>query len=289
MAWGLSLLVGLALSSIIGLAGYARGALTRSGVLGAVLTGTTIFGFGGLGPAILLIVFFVSSSLLSRYQARRKDQFAAQFQKGSRRDLGQALANGGWAVLLAIGYGIAVEPQLQSLWFASYVGALATVTADTWATEIGVLSPSAPRLITTGQVVPPGTSGGITLLGTSAALAGGLLIGIAALISAALASRLGPSEWAFARGGVVPEPLLIVVAGVGGLAGSAFDSWLGATLQAIYYCEFCETHTERRVHRCGRATQRVRGWAWLDNDGVNFLASVLGSLVAALMWVSIRR
>jgi len=158
---------------------------------------------------------------------------------------------------------------------------MATVNADTWATELGVLSKTAPRLITSGRVVAVGSSGGVTPHGTCVAFGGALLIGI-------LASLL----WLIA-----PEPLfarvssrdllaLPILSAFAGLLGSLFDSVLGATVQAIYFCDFDQKETESALHRCGRATRLVRGWRWLDNDGVNFLASVAGSGIAGLgYWV----
>ena len=78
-------------------------------------------------------------------------------------------------------------------------------------------------------------------------------------------------------------PLLAVA---GGLAGSLFDSLLGATVQGIYYCEHCAKETENAIHRCGHTTRLVRGWRWLNNDLVNFSASLLGGLVASLLaWI----
>jgi len=96
------LLAGLAISLAIGVLGYRRGALSGSGVLGAVITGTLIFGLGGWEWGLLLIAFFISSSALSFYHARDKQGLAEKFAKGHRRDLGQALANGGLAAFLAV-------------------------------------------------------------------------------------------------------------------------------------------------------------------------------------------
>src|SRR5512143_1633729 len=123
---------------------YRRGSLTGGGVIGAILTGTIIFGFGGLAAAALLVAFFVSSTVLSHWRERDKEPLAEKFQKGSRRDFAQALANGGVAGLCALAYFFYPRPII----FAALAGALATVTADTWATEIGVLSQTPPRLIT---------------------------------------------------------------------------------------------------------------------------------------------
>lgn len=61
--------------------------------------------------------------------------------------------------------------------YAGYVGFFACCTADTWASELGILSTSDPFLITTLKRVPKGTNGGVSGLGFMASLAGGLAIG----------------------------------------------------------------------------------------------------------------
>jgi uncharacterized membrane protein len=78
----------------------------------------------------------------------------------------------------------------------------------------------------------------------------------------------------------VSYPLLAVI---GGVTGSIFDSLLGAAVQGIYFCDYCEKQTERRIHRCGQPTRLVRGWEWLNNDVVNLAASAIGGFTAALL------
>jgi uncharacterized protein (TIGR00297 family) len=272
------LALGLVLSSIVGGLGYWRRALSASGVAGAIVVGTLIFGFGGWIWGLLLITFFVSSSWLSHYRRSEKESIADKFAKGSRRDLGQTLANGGLGALLAIASIAVTDPLL----FAAFIGVMATVNADTWATEMGVLSRVPPRLVTTGQVVPPGTSGGVSRLGTWASVAGALLIGAMATALSQIASLLAGNHWQLEA---ITYPLLAVA---GGLVGSLFDSLLGATVQRVYYCEWCAKETESPVHRCGRRARPLRGLSWLNNDVVNFIASLLGGLVAVslawLMW-----
>ncbi len=264
---------GLVFSMAIGLVGYRRGALSRSGVVGAIITGALIFGLGGWEWGTLLIAFFVSSSGLSFYRAGDKQELAEKFAKGHQRDLGQALANGGLMALLAICSQVWPHPA----WFFAAAGAMAAVNADTWATELGVLSPQPPRLLTTGRRVEVGTSGGVTWWGTGASLAGALLIGLLGGLAALLDGR----GW-----GATGALLLAAVAG--GMGGSLLDSLLGATVQAIYWCETCQKETERRVHRCDTETQLLRGWVWLGNDLVNFIASGVGALIAAgVGWILI--
>lgn len=258
-------LLGLMLSAAIGYAGYAKKALNFSGVAGAILVGTLIFGLGGWDWGLVLIAFFLSSSFLSRYRGREKASLAEKFTKGDRRDLGQTLANGGVGALLAIGS--AVHPH--TLWLVAFVGAMATVNADTWATEIGVLSRVRPRLITTGREVEVGTSGGVSWLGTISTLAGGIFIGLLAGLGQ-LTSTAG-----------VDLSILLFSGLLGGLCGSLFDSLLGATVQAIYYCDRCTKETEQVTHRCGEQARQLRGWRWLNNDLVNLFSSMIGAAVAS--------
>ncbi len=261
------------MSALIAALGYWRGSLSVSGALGAILVGTIIFAGGGVLWGVLLVAFFVTSSALSHYKARAKEPLAEKFQKGHRRDIGQVLANGGWGALVAIAYSAYPVPLL----FAAFVGAMATVNADTWATELGVLSKRPPRLVTTGRVVPVGTSGAITPLGTSVAVGGAVAIGALAVLGQLVADSA--VDWSATR-------LLLVTLSfsIAGLAGSLFDSLLGASFQAIYYCDFDKKETESAVHRCGNRTRLIRGWRWLDNDWVNFAASVFGSAVAAVVY-----
>ncbi len=264
------ILIGFVLSSLIACLAYLRAALTKSGVVGAVLTGTVIFGWGGWDWGLLLIIFFISSSLLTRYKQADKAQVAEQFAKGGPRDLGQALANGGTAALIALAYGL-TGARYGVLLFA-FVGALAEANADTWATELGVLSAEQPRLITTRKPVIAGTSGGLTWDGIGAALAGAALIGGLG----ALFRWLAGTPWYSAV-------LLIPVGMLAGVVGSLVDSLLGATIQGIYYCDVCCKETERKVHRCGNRARWLRGWPALDNDWVNGIATVWGAAIAAIL------
>jgi len=277
---GSRLIVGFALSLAIGGLAYWRRSLSATGALGAVVIGTTIFGFGGWVRGLLLIAFFISSSLLSHYHDRRKADLAEKFAKGNRRDLGQTLANGGMAALLALAIGLTgVRSGFYGVLALAFYGALATVNADTWATELGVLARSQPRLLTTRRLVPVGTSGGVTMAGFAAALAGAAFIGTVGFVLIQVAARLTMGDW------LLSDWIVILVAAVSGFLGSAFDSLLGATVQAIYVCDQCGVETERTVHRCGQPTRLCRGWRWLNNDWVNFLASAVGALVAGGMGV----
>jgi uncharacterized protein (TIGR00297 family) len=248
---------------VVGAAWWRR-SLSRSGAVAALLVGILTFGLGGWTWGILLGFFFVSSTLLSHYQESKKRAVAEKFEKGSRRDAGQVLANGGLGALVAVAGFWAPSP----LWFPLFMGIMATVTADTWATELGTLARRPPRMITSGRVVEVGSSGAISSLGTAVSFSGGLLIGLAAGLL-----------------GEMPLVTALLIGGLAGLVGSLFDSLLGATVQQIFFCPTCNKETERKLHRCGTPTRPLRGYPWLDNDTVNFLASAVGGLTAIALWL----
>lgn len=267
----MSYLLSYLLSAAISYIGYRGRALTAGGAVAACLVGGTIFALGGIWWAVLLVLFFVSSSLLSFFRASdgRKRQAAELFEKGGRRDAAQVCANGGMAALAAVFFFF--QPGLLA--FGAFLGALATATADTWATEIGVLSTTPPRLVTTLAPVPPGTSGGVTPLGTAATVAGALFIGLGAVVASLFSSAQAPGH----------ALAILLCAVIGGTAGSLADSILGATVQAGYFCPVCRMSTESRVHRCGAQAQLIHGFAWINNDAVNFAATAVGGLVGAAL------
>jgi uncharacterized protein (TIGR00297 family) len=267
----LQLVLGVLLAAAISIAAYRVRSLSRSGAMAATLLGIVVFGLGGLAWAVLLMAFFVSSSALSRLFGKRKRDLNEKFSKGSQRDAAQVAANGGVSgifVLLHLLY-----PQAAWPWLA-FAGTLAAVNADTWATELGVLSPVLPRLITTGKPVERGSSGGITLAGTLASLTGAALIAV-------LGALLRPADLFPVLGAQIP--LIIFLISLAGLAGSLLDSLLGATVQAIYTCPACRKETERHpVHLCGSPTVLLRGWPWLSNDWVNTFCALAGGILAGI-------
>ncbi|MBM3152178.1 MAG: DUF92 domain-containing protein [Chloroflexi bacterium] len=272
----MQLLIGSLTAILIAILATRAGSLSRSGGLAAALIGTMVFGLGGWQWAILLLAFFITSSLLTRAFKKRKSTLEEKFAKGGKRDAGQVLANGGVAAICAALGG--AFPAASWTWWL-FAAALAAVNADTWATELGVLNRTEPRLITNGRPVERGTSGGISWAGTLAALAGSGLIAVLAVMAAPEPFDALPSWQAFG------------LLAISGLLGSLFDSLLGATIQAIYHCPQCDKETERHpLHLCGTATSHLRGWKWLDNDFVNLACSLAGVFVMtgsslALGWI----
>ena len=259
----MQILYGFILAIIVAYAAQRAHSLDKSGAIAATVVGTVIFGVGGWQWAVLLLTFFVTSSGLSRAFKKRKQGLSEKFSKGHERDAGQVFGNGGLATFFAALHAFYPDSILPWIGFAA---SLAAVNADTWATELGVLNPTPPRMITDlKKRVEKGTSGGISLFGTFASLLGAAVIAL-------------PAAWFAGDWSLLP---LISLAG---LAGSLFDSLLGATVQAMYYCPTDKKETEKHpLHTCGTQTSHIRGWKWLDNDWVNFACGAFGIVVALII------
>jgi uncharacterized protein (TIGR00297 family) len=267
--------IGLAGSAGIAGAAYAKRSLSGSGFLAAVALGTVMYALGSAVWFGSLIAFFVSSTFWSKWKQHAKAAAESGYEKSGRRDAGQVLANGGLGLLLCM----ADQAWPHPLWWYAFLGVMAAVTADTWATEIGGLSRTLPRSIKTGRRVPPGTSGGVTALGLTASLAGGLFIGIAAwILLLAVPGQTAPDETAAALRPVAWAG----AAGAAGLLGSLADSWIGAAWQTMYRCDACGREIESARH-CGKPAVRIRGRAGWNNDAVNAAGSLAGGAFAALL------
>jgi len=263
-----NLILGVIISTPIAIFALKKKHLTKGGVIVAFMIGTLIIAFGGKTWFVLIATFLLSSSLITKYKANLKEAFNEKFQKGGTRDGMQVLANGLVPAIFAVIEGFVG----LDLFFFAYIGAVATVTADTWATEIGVLNKTPPRLITTLKVVEPGTSGGVSKLGTLATILAGATIGITAIMFRSIAFLMTGAHIS-----LLYMSSFLIVSILAGLVGSFTDSLLGATVQGIYYCDYCNKETEKKIHSCGHKTRKIRGYTWLDNDMVNLISALVGA------------
>lgn len=262
--WWMRLIAGLIGSSLISYAAYRKQSLSTSGMWSAIIMGTSFVVFGEPIWFVLLGTFFITSTFWSKWKrnARQKARAEGNYEKSGRRDWGQVWANGGFGLLLCV---VAYFYPYDG-WLYAYIGVMASVTADTWATEIGALSQSRPFSVVTFKAVEVGTSGGISALGLFASFIGAACIGLVASLF------IGHSL------------MVILTSAVAGFAGALLDSYMGATCQVMYRCQVCGHETERKIH-CHKTTVKVRGLASVNNDIVNVSSSLMGGCIALILLV----
>ncbi len=241
-----------------------------SGAVASLAIGIPVFAWGGWKWFLILLLFFTGTAGFTKFKYEAKLRKGAAQEKGGARAWTNVIGNGGTAVAMAALEFLSISKGTSSadIFLAGFLGAVSTTTADTLATEIGLLYPHDPRLITSlGKRVPPGTSGGVTPLGESAAIASSLLIGVASWI-------LQIADWSLTR--------FVFVTFSSGLLGSLLDSLLGASVQGVFQCDVCGKTSESEKH-CGVPSRLVKGKQGFQNSTVNLVASAAGGVVACLM------
>jgi uncharacterized protein (TIGR00297 family) len=255
----------LCVVTLFGVSGLALAtkALDFAGAVAGLTVGSAILLFGGWEWFLLLLTFFVVAGLSTRFRFDQKRRMGFSEGLGGTRGWRNVLANGSLCAVFAVAYGMSTYRPF--LW--AYIGAVSTSMADTLATEFGLLNPHEPRLITDlGRKIPAGTSGGVSPYGEGASLLGSTLL-------SAVAWFVGFGS----KGSIVP-----ILGLVSGFLGSTFDSLLGATIQVKFVCEVCGRTVEKRVH-CGRAASPASGLRFMDNNLVNFLATLFGAASCVIL------
>ncbi len=239
--------------AVVGFVAVRLAWLTRGGAAGAVVLGFAgVLAFGWPALAALLAPFVVAT-------------LAGKLPGGDPgegpRTLRQVAANGLVSFAGAL-VGIAGAPTVG---LAVFLGGLAALGADTLATEFGTRYGGTPRSLATLRPLARGESGGVTIVGLVASVAGACLAPIAYV------AALG--------GGTGATRAVLVLAGAGFVAGLA-DSALGAALQRKGRCAACGAIVESAAH-CGAAPAGLpRRLGWLDNDVVNLANGLVGAALA---------
>jgi uncharacterized protein (TIGR00297 family) len=249
----------------VGLASYFTKQLTFGGAVASLLVGfgtTWVLGFGALG---CLMLFFLAAGVLGPIGRNHKAKEASKIQKkGGCRDSLQVFANGGMALFCALLY--AFSPSIISL--VMFGAAISEAASDTFAGEVGILSKSKPVSIMSGKPMTPGLSGAVSPLGNVAGLLGAFLIALCWL-----------GNFLPVTGKNIAYASVIIL---GGFAGCLLDSVLGATVQAHYFDEKSDLLTEHRYLH-GKQLPLARGIRWVDNDMVNLMSNIFGSLLAGAL------
>ncbi|KAK9350848.1 integral membrane protein DUF92-domain-containing protein [Lipomyces doorenjongii] len=218
--------IGLFLRSLAVFALMARAAkrksLTPRGIFAAVIVGL----IHAIHPwsifTVLLFTFFITSTAFTKVKVNIKRTLTAGGGEGPRNEI-QVMANSLPATILIL---IHFFTKTTKCWNSDVltvgiIAQYAAVTADTWSSELGILSKQSPILITTLHKCPPGTNGGVSQTGLTAALGGGAIIGVIAAIFTPFCHT-----WSIAA-----RLKLVVAITIAGFVGSIVDSLLGAVLQ----------------------------------------------------------
>jgi len=184
---------------VIGLITYWRKALDLFGSIFMIIMGIIIILFAGVNWLILIFIFMILGLVSTKYKHQYKKDIGVY--EGTRT-LKNVISNG-------------IVPFVMAAFgnYGGFIGSIATATADTLASEVGVVQQ--PRLITTMRKVPPGTDGGISILGTAAGIIGAGIIGVSAYLL-----------------GIFPDPFVTLkISIIAGTVGCFVDSILGAVLE----------------------------------------------------------
>jgi uncharacterized protein (TIGR00297 family) len=256
----LNLALGVILGLFISVVSYKLKLLSLNGAIATFLLAGIIFGFGQVKWTVPILTFFIFSSLLSKFRKKINPRVDSYFQKSDERDHVQVLANGGFPGILVL----INQIHTSELFYIAYVSAIAAVCSDTWATEIGTLIKSKTFNIINFHQVEQGISGGVSLIGFIGAVLGAILISVSA------------SPWL----NNFSEFMIIIF--ISGFLGSTFDSVLGSAVQGKFNCIICNKTVENKIH-CGKNSFHVNGIKWLDNDSVNFAASLFGGFISIVL------
>jgi uncharacterized protein (TIGR00297 family) len=267
--------------------GFKKQSLSKNGSIAAFCVGLISF-LSGYRFGFTLILFYQTSSWLTKFKQDKKSLLDAEFKPGGQRGAIQVFSCSLLATILASFHFLMFgEDTLASTFpptsrktflLCAYLGHYACCAGDTWASELGVLSQTLPRLVTKPwKQVPAGTNGGISQMGTLASILAGIFIGAAFAALGWVQAYYQVGQW---------YPLeqanfksYTVLGAFSGLLGSILDSVLGATLQATYYDKErkCIVGTSSKnasdvVLICGRDV--------LTNEQVNMLSVAVTTVVS---------
>ncbi|RZN60836.1 MAG: DUF92 domain-containing protein [Methanonatronarchaeia archaeon] len=224
--------IGVGIALVLAVAAYHKQVLDYWGSIAAFLMGTTVSIFGGIEWLALLISFVLIAWIATKFEYEYKTQRDVSEGENGERRVKNVIANGMVPVGIAVLAWIyttyiqnptyletmAVETMYtpytgyELVFMGAYIGAIATATSDTIASEIGSLDTETRLITNLKKKVKTGADGGISLAGEIASIVGGLIIGLIAYLTFGI-------EFA------------LIVGPVAGFIGCNIDSLLGATLE----------------------------------------------------------
>jgi uncharacterized protein (TIGR00297 family) len=244
---------------------------------------------------LIFFYFYQIGSWCTKYNIHIKSQRDGTVSKNSQRNFMQVFCVSIIVTLLSIYYGILFgvdQPIIYKLYpqstriMCAIMAHHATGLADTMASELGILVNSKHNpnhhhhnsiltrtvlMTNLWKSVPPGTNGGITIIGCIWSCVGGMMIGILTIMTdyyatnnASVVTKAVVSQYAL--------PVILYATMIGGI-GSCIDSLLGATCQATYYDpKLQRVYHANSTNRPPNAIHLV-GYNLLTNEQVNLLST----------------
>lgn len=184
--------------------------LTPAGVANSWLLGTAVYSAFGPGAYILVCLYFLLGSAVTKVKLQQKQQEGIAEARSGRRSPGSVWGSGSAGTACAVA---ALLSGNAAFWQVGFVASFVSKFSDTVSSEIGKAYGKTTYLVTTLKIVPRGTEGAVSLEGTAAgsaaaALFGGLALGLKLV--------------------TVQEVGIVTAAAV---IANLFESYLGAVLQ----------------------------------------------------------
>ena len=259
-------LVPILISPVIIAFALSKKALTKDGVISAILLDLAVsYAFGNRG-FIVLCSFFIGAIIVDKIKNKAKKTSRNEYKdREDCRNYMQVLANGMVAFVTAIAFAITDS----KIFIVPFVASLAEAFSDTVASGIGAFSTKTYDPFKR-QKCDSGLSGGMSLEGTLASLVGACLISFIA--------------YAIDFVGYGVKEFFIVA--LCAFSGALLDSFLGSVLQVKYRCTVCDKITEREEH-CSLPTEKHSGISFVDNDVVNIISCAFSAVLATALVLTI--
>ena len=243
-----------------------RKTITLSGFIALVGIAYAFIITSNIQLFFLPVLMFLSSTLISKLTASKNLNLEVIHEKEGARDYVQALSNFGPGILF---YTTWYYTNIFAFEIA-FIASIACACADTWASEIGILSKEKPVNILSLKPTAKGVSGGITILGILSGVAG------SAFISLCTYYCLNYDNIYRNLSSFILSPIFIIPL-TAGVIGFMLDSIYGALFQALYIDEKGNL-SEKKTN------ELLKGMNWINNDTVNFLACLSSGTIAHLCY-----
>ncbi|KAG4093443.1 integral membrane protein DUF92-domain-containing protein [Neocallimastix lanati (nom. inval.)] len=273
--------------------------LTIGGAYSALIVGT-IISLCGFEYFVILAGFFFSSTKATNLHKQIKTKLLGKsYLKDKKRNAIQVLCKSLFPTIVCLvlfpryGKGMNLfnldqKEKFKLFLDAFFIGFFESANADTWASELGILSREQPILILKGfKSVPKGINGAISRYGTVCSILGGMFISLVVVICNIL--RFGIMNYIYSGIEVIFLSIKILLCGgVIGFIGSLIDSILGQTVQLTIYniTKECviEKESEQEAIKNGDEL-KYYGKDIFNNSGINLVTGVITAIISGYIGI----